>query len=170
MLVGLPERWCIISRSVLPFLHGASRGVTSSRVLLHSTFSRSMPEHKLRCWSTTRMRGLPYDRNQLFLYAFLRVSPDWSRRGTTRCNPVPKHMIRTCLRKKVKSDNIVEHEGFAQRLTIASTTTVLGGCQNESALGSTKVPSHGFLVLFSLFLRHGSQIHQLGTHWLSQHW
>ena len=51
------------ARSVLPFLHGASSGVTSSLVPSLSTFSAK--EHRLRCWSTTRMRGLPYDRNQL---------------------------------------------------------------------------------------------------------
>ena len=36
-----------------------------------------------------------------------------------------------------------------------------------------RVPSHGFLVLSSLFLRHGSQIqstiHQLETYWKSRH-
>ena len=36
-----------------------------------------------------------YDRNQLFLYAFLRVSPDWFFRGTTRCNPVFQHTMFT---------------------------------------------------------------------------
>ena len=58
-----------------------------------STFSAKMSEHKLRCWSTTRMRGLPYDRNQLFLYAFLKISPNCSRRRTTRCNQVLQHTI-----------------------------------------------------------------------------
>ena len=95
------------ARSVLPFLLGASRGVTSNRVPSLSTFSAQMPEHKLRCWSTTRMRGLPYDRNQMFLHAFLRVSPDWSRRRKTRCSPVLQHTMfmagkvcfRWCLRK-----------------------------------------------------------------------
>ena len=54
-------------------------------------FSSKMPVHKLRCWSTTRMRRLQYCRSQLFLYAVFKVSPDWSRRGTTRCNPVLQH-------------------------------------------------------------------------------
>ena len=39
------------------------------------------------------MRGLPCDRNQLFPYAFLRVSPGWSRKGMTRCRPVPQHTL-----------------------------------------------------------------------------
>ena len=41
----------------------------------------------------TKMLGFPYDRNQLFLYAVLKVSPDWCRRGTTRCNPVLQHTM-----------------------------------------------------------------------------
>ena len=64
------------ARSVLPFLHGASSGATSSLVPSLSTLSAKMPGHKLRCSSTTRMRGFPFDRYQLFLYSFLRVSPD----------------------------------------------------------------------------------------------
>ena len=69
----------VSSRSSLPSNpcpHGASSGVTSSLVPSLSTFPAKMLEHRLRCWSITRMRGLPYDRNQLFLYAFLKVSPD----------------------------------------------------------------------------------------------
>ena len=85
----------------------ASTGVTSSSVPSLSTFFANVPEHKLRWWSTTRMRGLPYDLSRLFLFAVLRVSPDWSRRGqnaaihcpNTRCSWKMGCALRTCLRK-----------------------------------------------------------------------
>ena len=158
-----------------------------------------MPEHKLRCWSTTRMRGPPHDRNLLFLYAFLRVSPDWSRRGTTRCNPVPMcdlmgarcshesskfvfvsamsrirtvlfrlpgHLLVLCFLQGVHLHRVPEL--WLEKCRKWSPRHVCG-CGMRVLL----VPSRGFLVLSSLFLRHGSQIqstiHQLETHWLSRH-
>ena len=118
-VVFLPILTCTFCLAIPP---RCFQGVTSSRVPSLSTFSANMPEHKLRCWSTTRMRGLPYDRNQLFLYAFLRISPNWSRRGTTRCNPVPQHTTfmasNVCFSyvfKKNRSSPTTsfEHEGIA---------------------------------------------------------
>ena len=77
------------ARSVSPFLHGAFRGVTSSRIPLLSTVSAKMPVLMLCCWSTRRIRGLPFDRSQLFRCAVLgSLSLDWARMGITRCNAV----------------------------------------------------------------------------------
>ena len=59
----------------------------------HFTLSSKMPEHRLRCWSTTRMRGLLYERNQVFLYAFQMVLPTDPCKGITRCRPVLQHTM-----------------------------------------------------------------------------
>ena len=101
----LPIFACTFCLAIFP--RSLQWGVTSSLVPSLSTFSAKISEHRLRCWSTTRMRGLPCDRNQQFLYAFLGVSPDWSRRGKTRCRPVHQHTMfmqakcafRVCLRR-----------------------------------------------------------------------
>ena len=102
------------------------------------------------------MRGLPYDRNQLFLNTVLKVSPDWFRMGITRCRPVPRHtMIMagkvcfSCVFKKKNSSptKSLNTKEVGKRLTIGkagrflcltSNTLVPGGCQDEPALGSTE--------------------------------
>ena len=73
----------------------------------------------------TRMRSLPYDCSQLFLYADLKVSPDWSEENNTLQSSTPTHDVQgkpsvlfvVVKEKQVKSDNIVEHER-TERLTI----------------------------------------------------
>ena len=64
------------------------------------------------------MRGLPYDRNQLFLYAFLKVFSRLipqednvaDQYTNTRCSWQAKCVFRIS-EQQVKSDNIVEHKG-----------------------------------------------------------
>ena len=101
--------------------------VVSSLVPSLSTFSAKIPEHKLRCWSTARMRGLPYDRNQYFVYAFLRFSPDWSRRRKTRCRPVLQHTTfmagKVCFsyvfkKNRSSSTTSLNTEEWSERITI----------------------------------------------------
>ena len=66
----------------------------------------------------TRMRSLPYDRSQLFLYADLKVSPAWSKENNTLQSSTPTHDVQgkpgvlfvVVEEKEVQSDNIVEHE------------------------------------------------------------
>ena len=65
------------------------------------------------------MRGLPYDRTQLFLCAFLKLSrliPQWNSTLQTGAPTHDVHGAQGVLfvrvqEKQVKSDNIVEHEG-----------------------------------------------------------
>ena len=65
------------------------------------------------------MRGLPYDRNQLFLYAFLKVSPRLIPQGNdTLQTSTPSHDIHgkqsvlvVCIQEEqVKTNNIVEYK------------------------------------------------------------
>ena len=96
-------------------------------------------QNKLRCWSMTRMRSLPYDRNQLFLYAVLKVSLEWSRKGkqhaaiqytNTRCSSHARCAFSKVIKKNRSSPTAsMNTKELGERLTIGP---VGSGCDSHA--------------------------------------